>query len=189
MKFTLCCTTLIVSAVSATPASLRGIGPDKLNVIVALKEDKVTGPAKKCARLGRANGGSVKSVYHKALNGCSMTVPRRAIEALSNNPSVDYVEEVQAVRALADESPASWGLDRIDQCDLPLSDSEYTQRDAAGVRVFILDTGIQGSNVHLSAYNDENSSCHRSFINGEGDPLDDGRGHGYVTLFPRWRYA
>ena len=51
--------------------------------------------------------------------------------------------------------------------------------DASGVKVYILDTGIQGTHTEFSGMIDSSSTCHGDFVN-EGNPLSDGHGHGYV---------
>ena len=66
--------------------------------------------------------------------------------ALSHDPLVAMVEEdgEMHVTATVTQSHATWGLDRIDQRDLPLN-ATYTysdHHDGAGVTAYILDTGI-----------------------------------------------
>ena len=51
--------------------------------------------------------------------------------------------------------------------------------NASGVKVYILDTGIQGTHTEFSGMIDSSSTCHGDFVN-EGNPLSDGHGHGYV---------
>ena len=71
---------------------------------------------------------------------------------------------------------ASWGLDRINQCALPL-DGTATKQDATGVRVFILDTGVRGDHVEFADGVISDQDCHFSAIEGE-TALTDGDGHG-----------
>ena len=71
---------------------------------------------------------------------------------------------------------ASWGLDRINQCALPL-DGTATKQDATGVKVFILDTGVRGDHVEFADGVISVEDCHFSVIDGE-TALTDGHGHG-----------
>lgn len=86
----------------------------------------------------------VDKVYGSLLTGFSATLSSSQVAALRNDPSVEYVEEVGIAYAYADvtQSSATWGLDRIDQANLPLSTSYTYGQTGEGVKVFILDTGI-----------------------------------------------
>lgn len=124
-----------------------------------------------------------------------------AFTALSNDPSVMNVEFDQIVYAYqpsltsesivhgdyaaivgsqqhqASATPAtSWGLDRIDQCALPLNNL-MTKQDATGVKVFIMDTGIRGDHAEFANGVISTDDCHFSAIAGE-TALVDGNGHG-----------
>lgn len=100
--------------------------------------------------LGRAHGGSVGDVYQYALKGFSMRMSNERAAALANDPRVDYVEPDQVYEAVATQSPATWGLDRVDQRDLPL-DSSYTYNQTGqGVQAYIIDTGIRASHQEFA---------------------------------------
>ena len=70
----------------------------------------------------------------------------------------------------ATQTPATWGLDRIDQRNLPLSNSYTYDFTGAGVKAYILDTGMRLTHVDyggraISGFdfidNDPNASdCH-----------------------------
>jgi subtilisin family serine protease len=86
----------------------------------------------------------VDRVYGSLLTGFSATLSPSQVAALRNDPSVQNVEEDGIAYAYADvkQTSATWGLDRIDQANLPLN-TEYTYgQTGEGVKVFILDTGI-----------------------------------------------
>lgn len=80
--------------------------------------------------------------YTAALNGFAAELPERAVQALLRNPHVAYVEVDQVVTIDATQSPATWGIDRIDQRALPLSNSYTYNYTGAGVTAYIIDTGI-----------------------------------------------
>jgi len=88
---------------------------------------------------------------------------------------VNYIGLDQEVEAFQTEmEPYLWGLDRIDQFNLPLDQATYEQRDASGVRVYVLDTGIHEGHPNLSL---SNNNCHFSAYDGQS-ALVDGHGHG-----------
>jgi subtilisin family serine protease len=86
-------------------------------------------------------GVSPRHVYTAALNGFSASLNAGQLNALRHNPSVDYVEQDQVVRATQTSVP--WNLDRIDQRSLPLNGA-YTPigTPGTGVRAYVIDTGI-----------------------------------------------
>jgi hypothetical protein len=71
-------------------------------------------------------GGTVHFRYAYALKGFAATLPSAAIDALQRNPAVSFIEPdgiVTASGSGTDNTVSSWGLDRVDQRDLPLSGS------------------------------------------------------------------
>ena len=52
---------------------------------------------------------------------------------------MDYIEEDEIVKAA---SVGSWGLDRIDQINLPLDNSYHPRGDGHDVDVYLVDSGI-----------------------------------------------
>ncbi|XP_070544129.1 uncharacterized protein [Ptychodera flava] len=84
--------------------------------------------------------------FHKdikaLMRGFTARVPGDAVEILRWMDEVEFVEEDEKVHAV----DVPWGLDRIDQSDLPLDKIfESSLGDGRGVNVFVVDTGIRFS--------------------------------------------
>src|SRR5262245_13618878 len=100
--------------------------PDRIpgSYIVVFKDAAVR--AKGVTSLTRTaaaeSGARVKHKYTSALNGFAATMSKAEAEQLAADPAVAYVEQNKVVRTLGDQaSPPSWGLDRVDQRNLPLN--------------------------------------------------------------------
>jgi subtilisin family serine protease len=170
------------------------------NYIVSFADMDVS-PAKRCAALAKSMGGTVHQVYDHVLNGCSISTAvqaQSAFTALKNSLIVNFVAEDQVVsiddqevtesnnifedstsRIHSSSSVAaatSWGLDRINQCAMPL-DNEVTKQDASGVKVFIVDTGVYAAHEEFANGSIGPADCHFSAFAGE-NALSDGHGHG-----------
>jgi subtilisin family serine protease len=105
----------------------------------ALGVDAMTG------NLATKYNASVDYTYRHALRGFAATLSEKAARQLAAEPDVAYVQQNGTVQATATQTnPPSWGLDRIDQRNLPLN-SSYTYPDHAGsgVTAYIIDTGIR----------------------------------------------
>ncbi|KWV32903.1 peptidase S8 [Micromonospora rifamycinica] len=86
----------------------------------------------------------VAHTYQHAVRGFAGTMTRAAARRLAAEADVSYVEQDRVVRALDTQpSPPSWGLDRIDQRDLPLNASYSYPSTASTVRAYVIDTGIR----------------------------------------------
>ncbi|MFC9936921.1 S8 family peptidase [Nocardiopsis alba] len=79
----------------------------------------------------------VNHTYEEALNGYSATLSESEVEDLRAQDGVAYIEQVGEVTTMV-----PWGLDRIDQEDLPLDGSYTTEADGSGSSAYIIDTGI-----------------------------------------------
>ena len=114
--------------------------PDRY--IVVFREGVTNGRAL-AAQMVQAAGGQLHFSYEHALNGFAATLPPQAIDGITRNPHVAYVEQDSVVTIVqTTQSDATWGLDRIDQRELPL-DTRYTYTPTgSGVRAYIIDTGI-----------------------------------------------
>jgi subtilisin family serine protease len=89
-------------------------------------------------------------VYTTAVNGFAGTLNAGQLNALRHNPAVAYVEADGEVHASVIQTGATWGLDRIDQRDRPLSTTFSYLNTGAGVRAYIVDTGIRLTHTELA---------------------------------------
>ena len=94
-------------------------------------------------RLASRRRGRVRDVYANALRGFSANMSEADARALASDPQVAFVEQDQVMRAdVTTQSPATWGLDRIDErAPIAGADFSYTN-NGQGVTAYIIDTGI-----------------------------------------------
>jgi subtilisin family serine protease len=118
-------------------------------------------------------GGRVGHFYEHALSGFSLCVPEAGARALANEPNVDLVEQDQIMSANVAQTPATWGIDRIDQRNLPLDNSYTHNFTGAGVHAYIIDTGIRATHQELAGRVGDGFTS----IN-DGRGTDDCNGHG-----------
>ena len=91
----------------------------------------------------RQHSAGSKFIYGNVLKGFAATMSAGEVESLRSDPDVAYIEQDGIVRMETTQSGATWGIDRIDQRNLPLSGSYTYTSTGAGVRAYIIDTGIQ----------------------------------------------
>ncbi|WP_434741119.1 S8 family peptidase [Micromonospora sp. SH-82] len=149
-------TTMIGTPVSAAPATgevrlAGGATAVTDSYIVVLKDSAVGGRAgtrqaavtTSSSSLAKKYGGSVAQVYGSALNGFEVRLTEKAAKRLAADPAVDWVEQNHTVSIQATQTNPPWGLDRIDQTALPLSNSYTYNSTGAGVDAYVIDTGIR----------------------------------------------
>jgi subtilisin family serine protease len=80
--------------------------------------------------------------YDEVLNGFAAQMDDAALAEVRSDPDVAYVEQDQTVTLTATQNGATWGIDRIDQRNRPLSTTYTYTTTASNVYVYIIDTGI-----------------------------------------------
>ncbi|MDT3321555.1 S8 family peptidase [Shewanella sp. SP1S2-4] len=117
--------------------------------------------------------------FGSALNGVLVNASPQQIKALRSDPKVKYIEQDQVMsvtpmmEANADQPSPTWGIDRIDQRNLPLDSNYHTDYDGSGVTAFVIDTGVLNTHNEFGG----RASSGYDFIDNDYDATDC-NGHG-----------
>jgi subtilisin family serine protease len=93
----------------------------------------------------QALGGSIHATYRHTIRGFAATMSPEAVAKVRQDPNVAYVEADTTVSISTTQTNATWGIDRIDQRNRPLSTTYNYTRTGSGVTAYIIDTGIRTS--------------------------------------------
>ena len=142
--------------------------------IVVFKDDvaeaEIDGESEKMC--GSAKAKKERTFKH-AVKGFSGRLTAAAIEEFRRNPKVKYIEQNQVVQIVATQSNPTWGLNRIDQANLPLDQSYTYNTNGSTVTAYIFDTGVRSDHIEFGG----RVTGGYSAIALEPTP-EDGNGHG-----------
>ncbi|NUR66120.1 MAG: S8 family peptidase [Streptomyces sp.] len=153
---------------AGAPGSVGG------SYLVTLKGDS-RAPSSAGQSIAERYGARISHTYGTVLNGYAIRADERQARLLAADSRVASV--VQDTRVSLDRTqpnPPSWGIDRVDQRDLPL-DKSYTWPNSAGtgVTVYVIDTGIRISHKDFGG----RAGYGWDFV-GDDKYAGDGNGHG-----------
>ncbi|HYP24775.1 MAG TPA: S8 family serine peptidase [Actinomycetota bacterium] len=140
---------------------------------IVMLESSVPSVPDVATSLARIHDGELGWVYNHAIKGFSIEIDRAGALAISADPRVKLVEEDPVVRAYATQSNPPYGLDRIDQRNLPLSNSYVYNATGSGTTAYVIDSGVRITHSDFGG----RASHGYDFVDGDPDASDcDGHG-------------
>ncbi|MER6668397.1 S8 family peptidase [Amycolatopsis japonica] len=141
---------------------------------VAAASEITANVAAKAQGLTGQYGTTLSRTFGSALNGFSIKADEAAAKRLAADPQVAYVVQNKTFKiSETQDNPPSWGLDRVDQADLPL-DNKYTYPvKADNVTAYVIDTGVRGSHKDFG----DRATGGKDFVDNDDTPNDE-HGHG-----------
>ncbi len=141
---------------------------------VAAAGEVTANVAAKAQGLAGQYGTRLARTFGSALNGFSIKADEAAAKRLAADPQVAYVVQNKTFKiSETQDDPPSWGLDRVDQADLPLDDKYTYPTKADNVTAYVIDTGVRGTHATFG----DRATGGKDFIDNDDTP-DDEHGHG-----------
>jgi subtilisin family serine protease len=128
--------------------------------IVVLRQDAVRDARDRLSRLPSVadvasemvdipGRGKRTRVFQHALRGFVVQATAAEAEQLADDVRVAFVEEDGVMEAFASQPGATWGLDRVDQRNLPLTGSYVYEQSGASVHTYVIDTGLRSTHAQF----------------------------------------
>ena len=113
--------------------------------------------------LGARNTYNALGVAHFVMN-------EKSARALAQNPNVAYCEPnmIATVAGSGSQSGATWGIDRVDQRNLPLDNSYSWDFDGTNVDAWVLDTGVRTTHNEFGGRASTATDCGYGTVDGHG---------------------
>ncbi len=146
----LSCLVLLISLFAANGPSASAARPTA-RYIVILQAAKAADPAMAArSDLAEVGGPEAVQVFRHALRGYVADLDESQANALRGRPDVASVERDGIVTLSTTQPGATFGLDRIDQRNRPVSGTYTYNATGAGVTAYIIDTGIRATHQDLA---------------------------------------
>lgn len=147
---------LLVSTIGLAACSSSDAEKTPGNYIVVLKaksvKDAASGDSQATAKTAVAAAATnlesrtalepAQKLFSNTIKAGVYYLNKYQIAAVEKDDAVAYIEKDQKVTISATESPATWGLDRIDQASLPLDQTYHYDSSGTPVNAYVIDTGI-----------------------------------------------
>ncbi len=138
---------ILTASLMAFSGTATAAPETKQNYVVQLEDNAGALGQEKISKAIQGLGGSTSRSFRNVFRGFVASLTPSAASTLANTPLVKNVLPDIEIHASDVQTPTpSWGLDRLDQTLLPLNSSfTYPTSAGEGVRIFVVDTGVQTS--------------------------------------------